>query len=230
MLSTSGLSDTQLVEATKRLLRAERRAAAEIVVHLAEIEIRKIHLAAGFPSLYAYCVEELRLNEYEALNRIEVARAGRAYPRIFDMLADGSLTLTAVQLLARKLTPENHEALLSAAAGRTKNEVQELLARHFPRPDVPATVRKLPEPAFVAAPAPTPTIATEPSTSSAPMPVPAAPPSARPSVSPLAPDRYKVTFTADAETRDLLELAKDMLSHALPSGDVAEVMKRASSL
>src|SRR6187402_287366 len=104
ILPTSGLSDAQLVEATKQILRSERKAAADVVVHLADLEIRKIHLACGFPSLYAYCLEELQLNEYEALNRIEAARAGRAYPRIFAMLADGSLTLTSVQLLARKLT------------------------------------------------------------------------------------------------------------------------------
>jgi hypothetical protein len=36
-----------------------------------------------------------------------------------------------------------------------------------------------------------------------------------------------VTFTADAETCTMLELAKDMLRHALPSGDMAEVMRRA---
>jgi len=36
---------------------------------------RKIHLAAGFPSSYVYCVEELQLSEYEAYSRIEVARA-----------------------------------------------------------------------------------------------------------------------------------------------------------
>ena len=66
MLPTSNLSDAQLVDATKQLLRTERSAAAEIVLHLADLEIRKIHLAAGFPSLHAYCEEELQLTEYEA--------------------------------------------------------------------------------------------------------------------------------------------------------------------
>ena len=46
-------------------------------------------------------------------------------------------------------------------------------------------------------------------------------------ITPLAPDRYKVTFTADTETTDLLDLAKDMLSHAVPNGETAEVIKRA---
>ena len=121
MLPTSTLSDAQLVDATKRLLASERATVAQVVVHLAEIELRRIHLEAGFPSLYAYCLEELHLSEYEALNRIEAARAGRTYPRVLAMLAEGTLTLTTVQLLARKLTPDNHEVLLSEG-GRANQE------------------------------------------------------------------------------------------------------------
>jgi hypothetical protein len=231
-LMTSNLTDAQLVDATKRLLRAERNVVAELVIHLADIEIRSIHLAAGFPSLYAYCVEELQLGEQEALNRIEAARAGRTYPRIFAMLADGSLSLTTAQLVARKVCPENHEQLLSAVAGRTKKEVLEVLARFFPQPDVPSTIRRLPAPHVTIERQPEPPAAGQ---------ISPAPPTGAPStqlvgaplftpraaVTPLAPDRYKVTFTADSETCELLEFAKDMLSHALPGRDTAIVVKRA---
>src|SRR5688572_15829275 len=103
------LSDDQLVTEVKRLLGCERTAIAQVVVHLAEMDGRPIHLAAGFPSLYAYCVGELHLSEYEAYSRIEVARAGKAFPRIFRMLGENALSLTTVQLLARQLTAENQD-------------------------------------------------------------------------------------------------------------------------
>ena len=45
-------------------------------------------------------------------------------------------------------------------------------------------------------------------------------------VRPLAPERYEIRFTADAETRQLLREAQDLLGHALPSGDIAAVFKR----
>jgi hypothetical protein len=122
------LSDDDLVAEVKRLLHSERQAIARLVVHLADMDHREIHLAAGFSSLYAYCVGELGLSDYEAFSRIEVARAGNAFPRIFTLLAEGALSLTTVQLLARKLTAANHDALLTAACGRSKREVQELLA------------------------------------------------------------------------------------------------------
>jgi hypothetical protein len=46
-------------------------------------------------------------------------------------------------------------------------------------------------------------------------------------VRPLAPDRYQVTFTASGETREKLELAQDLLRHAIPSGDAAQIFARA---
>ena len=52
-------------------------------------------------------------------------------------------------------------------------------------------------------------------------------PARRPVVSPLAPDRYEIRFTASAQTREKLRLAQDLLRHAVPSGDPAEVIDRA---
>jgi hypothetical protein len=46
-------------------------------------------------------------------------------------------------------------------------------------------------------------------------------------VKPLAPERYEVRFTASAETCEKLRLAQDMLRHAVPTGDTAEIIDRA---
>lgn len=55
-----------------------------------------------------------------------------------------------------------------------------------------------------------------------------APPPARPAVvAPLAPERYKVQFTATAELREKLRLAQDLLRHQVPDGDLAQVIDRA---
>jgi hypothetical protein len=219
------LTNPELLAQAERLVASERRCAAELVVHVAEIERRRLHLARGFHCLHAYCTEALGLSDYEAFNRIEAARAGRQFPRVFEMLLDGSLSLTTVQLLARRLTAENHVSLLAEAAGKTKKEVLHLLARRFPQPDARESTRKLP------APPPAPQVpAPQVSASKLPAMATASPTVAsvqRTIVAPLAPDRYKVVFTADTETTELLELAKDMLSHAVPSRETAEVVKRA---
>ena len=46
-------------------------------------------------------------------------------------------------------------------------------------------------------------------------------------MTPLAPDRYKVQITIGGETLEKLRRAKDLLRHAIPSGDEAAILDRA---
>jgi len=69
----SHLTNTELTEELIRLARSGRETTARLVTHLAEFEARDLHLAAGFPSLFGYCTEVLRLSEHEAYHRILAA-------------------------------------------------------------------------------------------------------------------------------------------------------------
>src|SRR5438445_8517410 len=140
----SHLSDDDLVAQVKSLARCEREATACLIAHLAELDDRRLYLGAGFSSLFTYCCSVLHLSEPAAYNRIEAARAARRFPVILGMLGEGSLSLATVRLLAAQLTADNCEELLTAAAGKSKREDEQRLAGYFPRPDVPASVRKLP--------------------------------------------------------------------------------------
>ena len=140
----SRLSDTALLAEVLRLARSARATTVSLVAHLAELDARRLYLGAGFSSLFTYCTAVLGLSESETYNRIEAARAVRRFPLVLDRLADGSLNLTTLRLIARHLTSANHEQLVAAASGRTKREVELLVARRFPRADVPSSVRKLP--------------------------------------------------------------------------------------
>jgi hypothetical protein len=144
--SAARLSDADLLRRLTILAAREREATAELVAHLAELDARKLHLAEGFGSLFSYCTGALRLAEHAAYNRIEAARASRRFPAILDLLVDGSLNLSTVRLLAPHLRPDNFEPLVAMAKGRSKREVEALVARLAPRPDVAASVRKLPAP------------------------------------------------------------------------------------
>jgi hypothetical protein len=221
----SRLSDGALIAEVTRCARDERHATAELVAHLAELELRRLYLGAGQSSLFAYCRHVLGLSEDAAYNRVEAARACRLFPQILDHLVDDALTVTSVRLLGRHLTAENHRELLAAASRRSKREVEELIACRFPKADTPSSVRKLPErtlsplpmaPAFIPV-APDPRLASP--EAAQPRPIVSA---HRPAVKPLAADRYEVRFTASAETRDKLKVAQDLLRHIIPSG----VMRR----
>ena len=57
-----------------------------------------------------------------------------------------------------------------------------------------------------------------------------APVARRPVVASLAPERHKVQFTVGRTTYDKLRLAQDLLRHAIPDGDPAEIFDRAPTL
>lgn len=232
-----------------RLARCERDTIVELMRHLAEFDRRRLYREAGHSSLFVYCTGPLKLTEHEAYNRMKAARAVRRFPQILDLLADGSLNQTTVRLIARHLTRENLDEVLKAACGKSKREVEELVARLAPRPDVPTRIRALPERGDPAVPPvaldiahestheptlplshPVATVVAAPTAGPLPAGLPAdvtAPPPYRPPITPLSPQRYQITFTASAETRDKLEHARDLLRQAIPTGDVSAIMDRA---
>jgi hypothetical protein len=231
------LSNTELLARVKHLAEREREATAALIAHLAELDARRLYLAEGCSSLFTYCTQVLHLSEHAAYGRIEAARAVRRFPVILERLGDGSMTLTTVGLLAAHLTPENHRDLLDTARHRSKRQVEELVARLRPQPAVPSSVRRLPTASHTsaspmalhgAAASPQPTGDTQ-AVASPRLPSPAlAPPPPRPAVvDPLAPERYKVQFTASAETYAKLRLAQDLLRHQIPDGDLGTIVDRA---
>jgi len=239
----SHLGNDELTAELSRLARCEREATAALIVHLAEFDARRLFEGAGFSSLFRYCRKVLHLSEDAVYNRIKTARAARRYPVIVNGLESGALSLTTVRLLAPRLTAENHQELLAAASGKGKQAVEDLLACRFPQPDVPARVRKLSSrlvtPALEVSPADGPTRNTCCVVSDgAPLAAPAAaaplvlpaPAASRAVVRPLAPERYEIRFTASAEMREKLRVAQDLLGHAIPSGDIAQVFDRALTL
>jgi hypothetical protein len=64
---------------------------------------------------------------------------------VVERLGAGAVHLTAIKLLAPLLTEENHVELLDRARGRTKKQIEAIVAELAPKPDVPARLRKLPE-------------------------------------------------------------------------------------
>jgi 5-methylcytosine-specific restriction endonuclease McrA len=244
----SSLSDAALLAEAVRAAGAERRAAADLVALLAEVDSRRLYLGQGYPSLFAWCTGALRLSEPAAYSRITVARAARRYPMIVAQLADGDMTLTTVTLLAAHLTDENHEGLLEAARHKSKRDIERLVASLVPQPDIASSLRKLPSAPSVesarllddaaragnndAAAPEAPARLERQSASAAPeeqphgrRAMPAAPP--RAVMAPLASDRYLLRITLSAEARARLDRARDLLRHVVPSGDPALIVDRA---
>ena len=268
------LSDAELVEGLYRVVGSGRRLLAELLAHLCVVEDRRLHLDAGYPSLFSYCMARLGLSEDEAYRRINVARLARKAPVVFNWIAEGRLSLSVAALLQPYLLEPNLQQLIEAVAGKSVKAAREVLVTFFPRPDVVSNIRKLPQPKSVpaslvsactqawtlrtsepqtrlAAPAeeaadvianPSATNGALPRVESAPRPpLDHSAPSSRALLAsaaqrsenrmePLSPGRFKIQFTADAALKDKLELARDLLRHAVPSGDFAVIVDRALDL
>ena len=239
----TSIPDDELLRRLAELLRQSRRAEADLVAHIGEVDARRLYAREASPSMFAYCTEVLHLSEAEAYLRIAVARASREHPVLLSMLADGRLHLTAIAKLAPHLTPGNRDALLERATHKSKREIEELVAELASRPDAPAVMRKLPERLAGVAHA----LRLDPGTLTPglglrqdrvgggclqlrPDGVPGPPASSRPRpgvVEPLAPARYKVQFTASAELHDKLERLRALMRSSVPDGDLAAIIEQA---
>jgi len=143
--SIATLSDKELLGTVEQLARSEQHATAHLVASLAELDARRLYRDAGCSSLFTYCTQRLHLSEHAAYRRIEAARVARRFPLILELLGEGAVTLTAVGLVAEHLTPANHVALLDQIRHQSKRAVESLVAALAPRPDVPASIRRLPQ-------------------------------------------------------------------------------------
>jgi hypothetical protein len=240
----AALSDDELVERVKDLAACERRASVALIRSLVEFDKRRLYLREGCSSLFAYCTQVLHLSEGSTYNRIETARASLRYPNVLEALERGDVSLTAVRLLAPHLTPANHLEVLAAARHRSKQGIQELIARLSPRPAAATIIRRVaPQPsagdptlAVAAAPEPGPSLAAmaagrTPSSPDGEGSAPSRAPQFRATVvTPLAPELYKLQVTLTRETHDKLRRAQALARHELPGGDVNAILDRALTL
>jgi hypothetical protein len=54
--------DSALLRELRALVAQDRATTATLLAHLAEVDARRLYAPAGHPSMFAYCVAELRLS------------------------------------------------------------------------------------------------------------------------------------------------------------------------
>jgi len=226
------LSDDALLRALGTLVSRDRAITAGLLAHIAEADARRLYAPAGYPSMHAYCVGALRLSEDSASKRIQAARAARRFPVLFEALAEGRLHLTAVRLLAPHLNDSNVSELVELATHRRASEIEEYLACRFGTYDPVASLRPVRvtegETQHAAGHVECHTCVTgahpegalELAGDSA-----SSKPTAVPDESVEA--RFLLQVTLSKGTHEKIRHAQALLSHAVPNGDIAQVLDRA---
>ena len=88
------LRDQELLKVTADLVQRERHVLTLVLHHLREVERRRLFSDLGHPSLFEYCVRELKYSEGQAGRRIQAMRLLKELPEIEPMIRSGSLSLT----------------------------------------------------------------------------------------------------------------------------------------
>jgi hypothetical protein len=246
--SLSHLADTMLVNRLTRLVKRDCANTAVLLAHIAEVDERRLYRPAGHPSMFAYCVEELRFSEDAAYKRIRAARAGREFPQLLTAIANGHLHLTAVSLLAPHFTRENLDELIAAATHRGKSEIEELISVRFGVPGSPASFRPMIRAVAPALPTPVPATHADDGATFGNLLAPSSEAPTSPAQSAphecgqLVPEPVEGTqvqsqsqnsavfvlrVTISRSTLDKLRYAQALLSHSVPADDVAQIIDRA---
>jgi 5-methylcytosine-specific restriction endonuclease McrA len=248
MKKLAELTDEELILSLKSLAGGERGALVSILKHLSEFEKRRLAEERSFPSLFEYCVRELRYAQGEAFRRIRAARAADKYRILYPLIGRGALNLTTVALLEPHLKWGNYRRLIRSSVGRSTREVEALLASLTPvaaapaerirflsveAPVAPVEVEDLfaspitgASPAMESAPSPDtavepPPVILAPSTAVSPN-SPAAPAPVAPPAS-SAVRRVLFSFTADESLLKDVERAKALSRHKWPAGRYEDV-------
>ncbi len=229
------LSDQDLLDRMKRIAAAERAVGVYALSHLAEIRRRKLFEEAGYPTMFAYCVGELKYSEATAYRRLQSVDAVRRFPEVLSMIKDGAVTVCALSVIAKYLNGDNSERLLRQIAGKSLRDVERLAIEFAPRPDTQDVIRAVPAPAPVPAPseAPAPVSAAPQPAPSESVPVIATTPSQAPQrdrIIPRSSDRSLFSFTGSEELRRVIARLREILWHKYPEGRLEDIMLEAGNL
>ena len=146
MENLSQLPSHALTARLYELRKQERTLLVEFLAYLAELDRRQLYLELGFSSTFAFLVDHLGYTRSAAFRRTTAARLVARFPVVLAHLGDGRLCLTTLVELRDVLEEDRLGEILDRAAGRTEEQVRELVAALRPRPAPPDLLRRLPQP------------------------------------------------------------------------------------
>lgn len=142
------LSNDKLIYQTKALVHEERRIQVEVLLHLKEIERRKLFLDLGYGSLFEFTKTELGYSESAAYRRIQAMRLMKAVPELEQKISTGTITLTTAAQMQTFLkfekkqnvafTVDQTKSLVESLENKSSREVEKQLLSLRPADQIPS--------------------------------------------------------------------------------------------
>lgn len=147
MMVLRKLKNLDLHEKMKSLLKNERTLIHEVLLHIVEVDRRKLFLEMAYPSLYEYLVDGIGYSSASAQRRIDAARIMAQVPELGDKIEAGSISLSQLGQVqkafrqVRKISPspvtlEEKKKLISKIEDKSFKETELVLAHFFSLPEV----------------------------------------------------------------------------------------------
>ena len=119
-MSLRSLSDHEILSRIRKLTRSERVLTLLVLLHLNEIERRRLHLKGGYSSMFDYCTSGLGYSASAASRRIRTARCVARFPEVHGLLESNQVNVSTVAQVSRILTRENKDEILSRIRGKSQ--------------------------------------------------------------------------------------------------------------
>jgi hypothetical protein len=129
------------LEAAGRFKKAE----AELVEILGEIDRSRTYRELGYPSLFQYCVQALGLSENVSVAFIIVARKARQIPALQTALNEGVLSVSKAKKIAPVLSRDNQEEWIARAIHLNTRALEQEVVKVEPREATPERIRPVSE-------------------------------------------------------------------------------------
>lgn len=195
------LNDDQLLASLGNQFENERRTSNIILLHLHEVDRRRLYAARGYPDLYVMLLKFYRLSETSANQRVKAIALMAEVPRVEERLQSAELNLSTLamaqrqirlqeKVTGRKLERERKIEIVEKIANKTQAQAQVELFRMLPETaENPRTTEKR-----------------------------------------ISDTVTRFNLNLPDEVRDMLLRLKDLWSHVDPQMDYVEVIKRAAAI
>jgi hypothetical protein len=137
MEDTTQAIHQKALEAAARFKRAE----ADLISILQEVEGSRVFMKLGYTSLFAYSVEALGLSESVAANFVTVSRKAKEVPALQSAIQKGLLSVSKARKITPVLTTENQGEWVAKAQALSTRKLEQEVAKIAPQAAVPERMK-----------------------------------------------------------------------------------------
>lgn len=143
-MNLKNISNHELISRMQKLVSSERKITHLVLLHILEIENRRLYAELGYESLFTYLTKHLGYCEASAYRRMQSARLLKQVPGISQKLESGSLNLSQLTQVQKCIKEENGNGgfvsnskaqnILAKIVGKNSFETKSILAKEFSQP------------------------------------------------------------------------------------------------